>query len=120
MQAAYLTCAAKVEPCLKIGRISCVYSCKALLVLPRTLSRLTQADRRAWAAHFKATKQDVVWTDGQRGAGAPGLKSRLLKVCLCIMVAQGLGLGCLEGVLVSCASWLLRGQLTGLDCSMRV
>jgi len=23
-------------------------------------------------------------------------------------------------VLVSCASWLLRGQLTGLDCSMRV
>ncbi|KAF5843757.1 P-loop containing nucleoside triphosphate hydrolase protein, partial [Dunaliella salina] len=38
------------------------------------------ADRRAWDAHFKAIKQGVIWTDGQRGAGAPGLKSRLLKV----------------------------------------
>mmetsp|Transcript_15033 Transcript_15033/g.40632 ORF Transcript_15033/g.40632 Transcript_15033/m.40632 type:complete len:449 (-) Transcript_15033:226-1572(-) len=53
---------------------------KPCLLVMNRVDMITQADRRTWAAHFKATKQDVVWTDGQRGAGAPGLKSRLLKV----------------------------------------
>lgn len=47
---------------------------------PPCPSQVTPADRRAWAAHYKAQGQPVFWTDGKKGAGAPGLKAALLAV----------------------------------------
>jgi hypothetical protein len=51
----------------------------SLLVFNR-VDMVTKSDRAAWAAHFKAAKQRVYWTDGKQGDGIRDLKADLLRV----------------------------------------
>ena len=42
---------------------------KPRLVLLNRLDMVAEADRDAWAAHFAAAQQSVLWTDGASGLG---------------------------------------------------
>lgn len=60
-------------------------------------AQVSTADRRAWAAHFKALGQAVAWTDGKTGVGAPNLKAQLARVSEGInakRARRGLQVGC--------------------------
>jgi len=50
-----------------------------LLIMNR-VDMVSKADKQAWNEYFKATKQQVFWTDGKNGDGAKGVKEALLKV----------------------------------------
>ncbi|EFJ40589.1 hypothetical protein VOLCADRAFT_32516, partial [Volvox carteri f. nagariensis] len=53
---------------------------KPRLLLMNRADEVSERDLAAWRAHFRATRQQVFWTDGRSGDGVRGVKKELLKV----------------------------------------